>query len=81
MYETITLNANSLYRWGGDILGLCFYKIRRPELICCPCIICGNATSRTRVVVFSHFIVYGILSCYTLSYHHGEISGEEQSNF
>ncbi|KAH0644699.1 hypothetical protein KY284_032583 [Solanum tuberosum] len=62
-------------------LDYAFTKLGEPQLIRCPCIKCGNATSRTRVVVRSHLIVHGIIPSYTLWYHHGEMSGEEQSNF
>ncbi|KAL3363155.1 hypothetical protein AABB24_012452 [Solanum stoloniferum] len=62
-------------------LDYAFTKLGEPQLIHCPCIKCGNATSRTHVVVRSHLIVHGIIPSYTLWYHHGVMSGEEQSNF
>ncbi|XP_060210553.1 uncharacterized protein LOC132637491 [Lycium barbarum] len=59
-------------------LDYAFTRLGEPQLIRCPCIKCGNATSRTRVVVRSHLIVHGIIPGYTLWYHHGERSGEAQ---
>ena len=63
-----------------NFLDYAFIKLGDPQLIRCPCIKCGNATSRTRVMVRSHLIVHGIIPSYTFWYHHGEMSGEEQSN-
>ncbi|XP_060181912.1 uncharacterized protein LOC132611513 isoform X1 [Lycium barbarum] len=61
-----------------SFLDYAFTRLGEPQLIRCPCIKCGNATSRTRVVVRSHLIVHGIIPGYTLWYHHGERSGEAQ---
>ncbi|KAK4358948.1 hypothetical protein RND71_021177 [Anisodus tanguticus] len=57
-----------------NFLDYAFTRLGDPQLIRCPCIKCGNATSSTRAVVRSHLIVHGIIPSYTLWYHHGERS-------
>ncbi|KAL3347914.1 hypothetical protein AABB24_021512 [Solanum stoloniferum] len=43
-----------------NFLDYAFTKFGELQLICCPCIKCGNATSRSRGMVRSHLIVHGI---------------------
>ncbi|XP_059290138.1 uncharacterized protein LOC132043691 [Lycium ferocissimum] len=62
-----------------NFLDYAFTRLGEPRLIRCPCIKCGNATSRTRPMVRSHLIVHGIIPSYTLWYHHGESSGPCES--
>ncbi|XP_049378105.1 uncharacterized protein LOC125842859 [Solanum stenotomum] len=73
--------ANAYIDGVENFLDYAFTKLGEPMLIHCPCIKCGNATSRTRVVVRSHLIVHGIIPSYTFWYHHGEMLGEAQSDF
>ncbi|XP_059284098.1 uncharacterized protein LOC132037582 [Lycium ferocissimum] len=77
--ELINDRLADAYVDGVEIfLDYAFTRLGEPQLIRCPYIKCGNATSRTRVVVRSHLIVHGIIPGYTFWYHHGERSGEAQ---
>ncbi|XP_059279095.1 uncharacterized protein LOC132033211 [Lycium ferocissimum] len=61
-------------------LDYAFTRLRDTQEIRCPCVKCCNASSRTRKMVRSHLIVYGIIESYTFWYHHGERLGEPQSD-
>ena len=42
-------------------LDYAFTKLGETQEICCPCIRCCNASSKTREMVRSHLLVYGIV--------------------
>lgn len=44
-----------------NYLNYAFTRLGQPQLICCPCMRCGNATSRTCKEVKSHLIVHGMI--------------------
>ncbi|KAH0729678.1 hypothetical protein KY290_000797 [Solanum tuberosum] len=62
------------------ILDYAFTKLGETQEIRCPCIRCCNASSKTREMVRSHLLVYGIIQSYTFWYHHGERLGEPESD-
>ncbi|XP_020082200.1 uncharacterized protein LOC109705831 isoform X1 [Ananas comosus] len=62
-----------------SFLNYAFKRTGKNKKIRCPCVKCGNTYSGTREVVESHLKVYGIVQNYTFWYHHGERSGEPQS--
>nr|CAD1838579.1 unnamed protein product [Ananas comosus var. bracteatus] len=62
-----------------SFLNYAFERTGKNKKIRCPCVKCGNTYSGTRELVESHLKVYGIVQNYTFWYHHGERSGEPQS--
>lgn len=56
-----------------------FFKFCRDNgidrnMMCCPCLGCGNLKKHTEVVVKEHLFVKGITTTYTKWVWHGEIS-------
>nr|CAD1832988.1 unnamed protein product [Ananas comosus var. bracteatus] len=62
-----------------SFLNYAFKRTGKNKEIRCPCVKCGNTYSGTRELVESHLKVYRIVQNYTFWYHHGERSGEPQS--
>jgi len=57
------------------LLNYSFTRLGETQEIRCPRVRCCNASSKTREMVRSHLLVYGIIQIYTFWYHQGERLG------